>query len=364
MPGIAVSSPVVWGEIVCSSPLPSAAIRTRAFAPGCTVTSKPSNDVSMHSWRLLALDKKTGKVLWERVAHEGVPKTKRHPKSSQASPTPVTDGRHVVVSFGSEGLYAYDMRRQAAVDARPGCAQRRLVLRPRLRVGHRAARRSSGRTSVIVQCDIQKNSFVAAFDRDTGRPLWRTERDEIPSWSTPTVWEHDGQAELVTQATTFIRGYDPRPGKSCGGSSATPRSRRRRRSSAHGIVVVTNGYRGIQPIFAIKLGGERRPDAPEGKDAERLHRLEHDEGRSLHADAGRLRRPAIRPSPTTASSPAGTRRRARRSTSSGSAMAARTAPRPWRPTARSTCRAKTATSTSSRRGRSSSCCPAIRSARW
>src|SRR5262249_44274963 len=108
VPGIAVSSPVVWGDRIFVSTAvssdPKATIRTGLYGD-----VQPVADQSMHSWRLLALDKRTGKVLWERVAHEGTPKTKRHPKSSQASATPATDGRRVVVSFGSEGLYAYDM---------------------------------------------------------------------------------------------------------------------------------------------------------------------------------------------------------------------------------------------------------------
>ncbi len=66
---------------------------------------------------------------------------------------------------------------------------------------------------VIVQCDIQRDSFLAAFDTDTGKEIWRTQREEIPSWSTPTIFEVNGKAELVTQATTFTRGYDPMTGK-------------------------------------------------------------------------------------------------------------------------------------------------------
>ena len=107
---------------------------------------------------------------------------------------------------------------------------------------------------MIVQCDIQKNSFIAAFDVATGQPAWRTAREEIPSWSTPAIFENDGRAELVTQATTFIRGYDPENGKELwrlGGNSEitipTP-------IVGPGVIIVTNGYRGVQPIFAIKPG--------------------------------------------------------------------------------------------------------------
>src|SRR5262245_30685505 len=103
VPGMAVSSPVVWGDRVFISTAvssdPGAGIKTGLYGD-----VKPSNDVSMHSWRLLSLDKRTAKVIWERVAHEGVAKTKRHTKFSQAFATPVTDGRHVVFSIGYEEL--------------------------------------------------------------------------------------------------------------------------------------------------------------------------------------------------------------------------------------------------------------------
>src|SRR5438034_9208645 len=101
VPGLAVSSPIVWGQRVFVSTAvgsdPNASIKTGLYGD-----VQPSSDLSKHSWRLLALDKATGKILWARTASEGIPKNKRHPKSSQASPTPATDGQRVIVSFGSE----------------------------------------------------------------------------------------------------------------------------------------------------------------------------------------------------------------------------------------------------------------------
>src|ERR1700686_18377 len=94
IPGLAVSSPIVWGDRVFVSTAvgsdPQASIRTGLYGD-----VQPLADLSKHSWRLIALDKRTGNVVWDRVAYEGIPKTKRHPKSSQASPTPVTDGQRV-----------------------------------------------------------------------------------------------------------------------------------------------------------------------------------------------------------------------------------------------------------------------------
>jgi len=209
--GVAVSSPIVWGDRVFVSTAvssdPTAGIRTGLYGD-----VEPAKDVSKHSWKLVALDKRTGKVLWERVAHEGIPKTQRHPKSSQATATPVTDGRHVIVSFGSEGLYAYDVDGKLLWTARPCVLNAGWFYDPDFEWGIGSSP-IIWKNLVIVQCDIQKNSFIAAFDVATGQPAWRTAREEIPSWSTPAIFEHDGRAELVTQATTFIRGYNPESGK-------------------------------------------------------------------------------------------------------------------------------------------------------
>jgi outer membrane protein assembly factor BamB len=250
--GVAVSSPIVWGDRVFVSTAvssdPAAGIRTGLYGD-----VEPAKDVSKHSWKLVALDKRSGKVLWERVAHEGIPKTKRHPKSSQATATPVTDGRHVIVSFGSEGLYAYDVDGKLLWTRDLGVLNAGWFYDPDYEWGIGSSP-IIWKNLVIVQCDIQKNSFIAAFDVATGQPAWRTAREEIPSWSTPAIFEHNGRAELVTQATTFIRGYSPESGKELwrlGGNSEitipTP-------IVGPGVIIVTNGYRGVQPIFAIKPG--------------------------------------------------------------------------------------------------------------
>src|SRR6266496_602932 len=211
VPGVAVSSPIVWGDRVFVSTAvssdPTAGIRTGLYGD-----VEPAKDISKHSWKLVALDKRSGKVLWERVAHEGIPKTKRHPKSSQATATPVTDGRHVIVSFGSEGLYAYDVDGKLLWTRDLGVLNAGWFYDPDYEWGIGSSP-IIWKNLVIVQCDIQKDSFLAAFDVATGQPLWRTAREEIPSWSTPAVFEYDGRTELVTQATKFIRGYDPANGK-------------------------------------------------------------------------------------------------------------------------------------------------------
>jgi outer membrane protein assembly factor BamB len=266
VPGIAVSSAIVWGErlfvttAVSSDPAAS-------FRHGLYGDVEPSNDVAVHTWRVLALDKKTGTVLWDTVAHEGKPRTKRHPKSSQASATPATDGRIVVAHFGSEGLYAFDAASGKLVWKRDlGVLNAGWFYDPDYEWGV-ASSPILWRDLVIVQCDIQKGSFVAAFRKTDGTPVWRTERDEIPSWPTPTVAEIGGRAELVTQATKFIRGYDPRTGEELWRLGPNSEVTTPTPVVAHGLVYVTNGYRGIQPIYAIRLGGRGDLTLPEGKDS-------------------------------------------------------------------------------------------------
>lgn len=250
--GIAVSSPIVWGDRLFVSTAVSNDPNA-AFRHGLYGDVEPAKDTGPHVWRLIALDRKTGKVLWDTVAHQGVPRTKRHPKSSQASPTPVTDGTHVVVSFGSEGLYAFDMKGTRLWKHDLGVLNAGWFYDPDYEWGV-ASSPIIWKNLVIVQSDIQQDSFIAAFDVKTGKQVWRTSRDEIPSWATPTVVEIGGHTELVTQGTNAIRGYDPATGRELWRLSGNSEVTVPTPIAGPGTVIVTNGYRGVQPIFAIKPG--------------------------------------------------------------------------------------------------------------
>jgi outer membrane protein assembly factor BamB len=252
VPGVAVSSPIVWGDRVFVSTAVSSD-PTQGIRTGLYGDVEPVNDSSKHTWRLVALDKRSGKIVWDKLAYEGVPKTKRHPKSSQASATPVTDGRHVIVSFGSEGLYAFDFDGKLLWKKDLGVLNAGWFFDPDYEWGIGSSP-IIYKNMVIVQCDIQRHSFIAAFDTDTGKEVWRTEREEIPSWSTPTILETNGKAELVTQATTFTRGYDAMTGKELWKYSGNSEIAIPTPIVGSGMVIVTNGYRGVQPIFAIKAG--------------------------------------------------------------------------------------------------------------
>jgi hypothetical protein len=253
IPGLAVSSPIVWGDTVFVTTAVSSDPNA-VFRHGLYGDVEPSKDVSPHSWRLLAVDKRTGTVRWERVAHEGVPRTKRHPKSSQASCTPATNGKVVVAWFGSEGLYAYDLKGTLLWKQDLGRVDAGWFFDPDYEWGA-ASSPVIYRDLVIVQVDKQKDSFIAAYRLKDGKEAWRTAREEIPSWGTPTVYEGPPRDELVTHATKFIRGYDPATGKELWRLGPNSEITTPTPIVAHGMVYVTNGYGGIQPIYAIKPGG-------------------------------------------------------------------------------------------------------------
>ena len=252
IPGVAVSSPIAWGDQIfvttAISSDPKAGLRHGLYGD-----VEPVNDATKHSWKIYNVSKKDGKIRWERTAHEGVPKTKRHPKSSQASCTPVTDGKYIVVNFGSEGLYAYDFKGNQVWKQDLGQLNAGWFFDPDYEWGV-ASSPIIYRDMVIVQADIQKNSFIAAYRLKDGKQVWKTMRDEIPSWGTPTIYDDKRRPELITHATKFIRGYDPLTGKELWRLSGNSEITTPTPIIADGMFIVTNGYRGIQPIYAIKPG--------------------------------------------------------------------------------------------------------------
>src|SRR5947209_2151692 len=211
IPGLSVSSPVVWGDRVFITTAISSDPKQK-LRVGLYGDTDPVTDSSPHQWKVLALDKKTGKILWEQTAHQGVPKTKRHPKSSQASPTPVTDGKVVVAYFGSEGLFAYSADGKLLWKKDLGLQNAGWFFDPDSEWGA-ASSPVIHKNTVIVQCDRQKDSFIAAFDLKDGKELWRTARAEIPAWGSPTLVQGSLTTEVVTNATKAIRGYDADTGK-------------------------------------------------------------------------------------------------------------------------------------------------------
>ena len=253
IPGLAHSSPIVWGARVFVTTAISSARGDGSFRHGLYGDGDASDDTSSQQWKLFALDRATGKVLWERTAYEGVPRERRHVKATYANATPATDGRYVVAFFGSQGLYAFDMQGRQLWKKDLGVLNAGAYDIPSYEWGT-ASSPIIYKDTVVVQCDMQTGSFLLASDIKTGKTLWKTPREELPSWGTPTVYTGAGRAEIITNASNFIRGYDPQTGRELwrlGGSSKitapTP-------IFSGDLIVVASGRRPEAPIFVIRAG--------------------------------------------------------------------------------------------------------------
>jgi outer membrane protein assembly factor BamB len=263
IPGLAHSSPVVWGNRIFVTTAVSSDPKA-SFRPGLYGDGDASTDRSVQRWMIYALDKQSGKVLWERAAYEGTPIDKRHIKSTYANSTPTTDGRIVVAWFGSQGLYAYDVNGKPLWKVDLGRLDLGAYDIPTYEWGP-ASSPIIWKDLVILQCDTQADSFIIAFDANTGRAVWKTNRDEIPSWGTPTVVATSKGEELVANASNFIRGYDPRTGKELWRLGRSSKITAPTPIFSDDMLVVVSGRGPERPIFVVKAGARGDLTLPEGK---------------------------------------------------------------------------------------------------
>jgi outer membrane protein assembly factor BamB len=263
VPGLAHSSPVVWGNrIFVTSAVSSDPKAT--FRPGLYGDGDASKDRSRHRWMIYALDKHTGKIQWERIAHEGEPVEKRHIKSTYANSTPATDGRIVVAWFGSQGVHAYDVKGRFLWKVDLGRLDLGAYDIPTFEWGS-ASSPIIWNGLVILQCDTQIDSFLLALDAATGKTVWKTDRDELPSWGTPTVATTLAGAELVANASNYIRGYDPRTGKELWRLGRSSKITAPTPVFADGVFVVASGRGPERPIFVVRPNSRGDLTLPEGK---------------------------------------------------------------------------------------------------
>ena len=274
IPGLATSSPIIWGNRIIVAAAASDA--DTSFRTGLYGDVKPVDDASRHSFRVYALDHKSGKILWDREVYSGVPATKRHTKSSQANSTPVTDGRHIVTVFGAAGLIVcHDMDGTLLWKKDIGAIDSGWFLDASYQWGHSSSP-IIYKSSVIVQADHSKGSFLASFDLATGRELWRTARaDEVSTWATPTVLTAVGGDELVTNGTK-VRGYDPRTGALLWTLSPNSEIAIGTPVVDDNVAYVTAGYPPVRPVYAVKAGARGDISLPPGQTSSSAIAWSHD----------------------------------------------------------------------------------------
>jgi outer membrane protein assembly factor BamB len=252
IPGLGHASPIVLGNCVlvltAESHAPDSPLRVGLYGD---IESVPTE--SSQVWQLYGLSKYTGQILWKRTVHEGVPQIKRHTKSTHANSTPATDGIHVVVFLGSEGLYCYDRCGNLLWKRDLGVLDSGYYEVPAAQWGFGSSPIIYN-SMVIVQCDVQQNSFVAAFDVSNGQELWHTAREDVPTWSTPTIFKGDMRTELIVNGYKHAGGYDPWTGKelwrlSGGGDIPVPTP-----VAAHGLIFLSSAHGPQRRLCAIREG--------------------------------------------------------------------------------------------------------------
>jgi hypothetical protein len=267
IPGLSHASPIVWGNqifvITAISSDANAGFQAKDRGIGL------ANDDVKHTWMIYALDKRNGRILWTDKAYEGVPRAKRHVKATQANSTPVTDGRYVVALFGSEGLACYDTNGKLLWKQDLG------VLNPGLWDDKDSSWGHSSspiiyRDLVIVQADGHKQSFIAAFNLKDGKQAWRVERNEITSWTTPSIYQGKDRTELIVNGGRYIRGYDPLTGKELWRfSDNDTQVKMQAPQITNDLIYITGGYPPGRAMYVFRPGavGDISLKAGEDKNA-------------------------------------------------------------------------------------------------
>jgi len=262
LPGLAHASPIVWEDRVYVA----TAVKQSGEAElkvGLYGDVAPVQESESYQWRLLALDTANGKIVWNVLGCEGVPKVKRHPKGTHCNSTPATDGRRIVAIFGSEGLFCFDRdgKQVWKVDLGPMTAGWYSMPSAQFGFGSSPVIHEG---KVIVLCDVLTNSFLAAFDLADGKELWRTARQDVPTWGSPTVVEAAGRKQIAVNGWHYTGGYDLTTGRnlwrlSGGGDIPVPTP-----VFAHGLIYLTSAHGGLAPLRAVRAEatGEVTPADP------------------------------------------------------------------------------------------------------
>jgi len=245
IPGRGSASPVVWGDrVFLLTAIPVGLSGEEAHAPRGGVQPR-----AMHKFVVLALDRRDGRIIWQQTAREERPHEATQENGTWASSSAVTDGQHLYAFFESRGLYAYDMDGKLLWQKDLGDKNMRSEF------GEGSTPALYGNRLVIVW-DHQGESFIVALDKVTGDEIWRTEREEIDSWSTPLVVEQGGRAQVVTNGMNRVRSYDFETGSMVWESAGTTMNPIPSPVAADGMVFVTSGFRGNN-LKAIRLAEAR-----------------------------------------------------------------------------------------------------------
>ncbi len=270
IPGKGSSSPIVWGEqVFVTTAIPSGdpvkypepEPQPSADGRGPRPRIRPE---FVQDFAIFALDRRSGKILWQRSLRKELPHEGTHPTGTWASNSPVTDGKHVFAYFGSRGLYCLDLKGNLVWKKDLG------DMTVKMGFGEGSSPALAG-DKLVLNWDHEGQSFIIALDKKTGKELWRVDRDERTSWSSPLILEYQGKRQVITSATNRVRSYDFETGKVLWEGTGMTANAIPTPVASGGMVYVTSGFRG-NALLAIRLDGARGDIHANGSVAWKLDR--------------------------------------------------------------------------------------------
>ncbi len=243
IPGRGSSSPIVWNDrVFLLTAIPVGVTGEAQHAPRGGLPKR-----GVHQYKVLALDRKTGKTIWEHVAREEEPHEAAHgDNGTWASGSAITDGEHVIAYFESRGLYGYDMNGKLLWQTDFGDKHMRNQF------GEGSTPALYGNTVVVVWDHLNQPSYVIALDKRTGKELWRVDHPEMDTWATPLVIDHNGQRQVIVNAMNRVRSFDLDTGKVIWEGPGTTMNVIPSAVYGNGMVFIMSGFRGNN-LKAIKL---------------------------------------------------------------------------------------------------------------
>lgn len=254
-PGKGNSSPIVWGnKLFITTAVPTGVPATPAPATEDTGRRRAGGDTREQPEQklmLLCYDRNTGKLLWERVANTVKPHEGFHQRyGSFASNSPVTDGKRVYASYGSHGIYAFDLEGKQLWAWDPGTK-----MRMRLGFGEGVAPVLHEDTLLALFDHEGADDFLQALDATTGKPKWRVARNEVSNWAAPIVIDRPEGKQVVVSAPARVRGYDLKDGTLLWEAGGLGQNTIPIPVYANGTLIAMSGWR--EPnLLAIKLGAK------------------------------------------------------------------------------------------------------------
>jgi outer membrane protein assembly factor BamB len=250
IPGMGHSCPVIWEDKIFIT----TAIReggTDALKAGLYGDVDNVNDSTIHEFRLMCINKYSGKILWNQLAIRCIPKTKRHTKASHSDPSPAINGKYVVAFFGSNGLYCYNFDGELKWKKDFGKMNAGFYITPDIEWDISSSP-IIHKNTVVVQCDILGEGFITALDIETGIEKWRIPRKNVSTYSTPNFYNSGDIQEIIVNGYENIGGYDFNTGAEIwklkgGGDIPVPSP-----FFADGIIYIHSAHGKNSPIFAIK----------------------------------------------------------------------------------------------------------------